>query len=110
MEPTIRVKLASEIAEVISSRDVLALLKDRLLKSKSDHIELDFSDVEFISRSAAHELLLLKESISSVKEINFANMNREVEVMLNTVRHHRIAANKSTFVLPKVMDINVLTN
>jgi len=109
MKHTLHLKLAEEIAEIISSRNVIAQIKNRLLSQSEDLCVLDFSSVVFISRSAAHELILLEEDLKShKKQIEFVHMNNDVQAMLNTVRQHRIALQKSDFVLPQVMDINFL--
>lgn len=109
MEHKFHLKLAQEIAEIISSRDVIAVIKNRLLDQPEKAFVLDFSSVAFISRSAAHEFILLEEDLKShKKQIEFIHMNSDVQAMFNTVRHHRIAIQKTDFVLPQVMDINVL--
>lgn len=109
MKHTFRLKLREEIAEIISSRDVITQIKNRFLNQIEESFILDFSSVAFISRSAAHEFILLEENLKShKKQIEFINMNKDVQAMFNTVRHHRIAIQKSDFVLPQVMDINFL--
>jgi len=84
--------LTAAVAPVLASRDVIRTLKDPIEKMASQHIRLDFANVEFISRSAAHELLRLKEWFSAQanhKEIEFVNANKEVSQMLRTVASNR---------------------
>ena len=78
------------MATKISSRDIVDLLKDRILELHSSSVVLDFSDVQFISRSAAHELLLIKETFRlSNKELIFENANADVTEMLRIVAANR---------------------
>lgn len=109
MEHRLHLKLAQEIAEIISSRDVITVIKNRLLNQPEKSFVLDFSSVAFTSRSAAHEFILLEEDLKShKKQVALVHMNKDVQAMFSTVRHHRIATQKLDFVLPQVMDINVL--
>jgi hypothetical protein len=66
-----------------------------IVKSWTKAIDLDFNNVEFVSRSAAHELLLLRDSLNSRffmrKEINFVNANNDVTNMLRIVAANRVA-------------------
>jgi anti-anti-sigma regulatory factor len=97
------IKLASVIAPIIGSRDLVNSLEKTISKSKADSIELDFQKVNFASRSAAHALLNMKEDFlrktptHAKKEISFVNVNEDIETMLRTV-----AANRA---LPKKKEI-----
>jgi len=59
--------LSRLIAPIISSRDVIDALEKDIIKTKAKSVDLDFTDVKFISRSAAHSLLLLKERLQAKK-------------------------------------------
>ena len=71
-----------------NSADLLPLIKTY----KQDNIYINFNDIEFISRSAAHELLKTKEKY---KNIQFKNLNSEVSGILRIVAAN-IACPKDT--------------
>jgi len=87
------IKIAENIASIISSRDIADILENAISKHKSKKLDLDFSNVEFISRSAAHALLSMKEDLQrrviKKKEISFINTNEEVEKMFRIIAANR---------------------
>lgn len=83
------INVATTVAPVLASRDVINALKTEIEKLSPQQIQLDFSHVEFVSRSAAHELLRLKESMATKKTVEFINANDEVANMLRTVASNR---------------------
>lgn len=90
---TITINIAKSLAPIISSRDVAASLKKLISKSRSIIVDLDFQDVEFVSRSAAHELLLLKDKFTKAllrrKTVNFINTRDDVANMIRVVAASR---------------------
>lgn len=105
------INLADSIAPIIGSRDLVDLLEKSISKTKADLVELDFKNVEFVSRSAAHALLTMKEDflrkMLRKKEIAFVNANRDVKTMFRTVAANRALPNKRDIVFqPKSVDIN----
>lgn len=104
------INVAKTLATIISSRDVIDLLKSMILSSESASVVLDFKDVEFISRSAAHELLLIKEAVrSNKKELSFENPNKDIAEMLRVVAANRAMpkSDRPDF-KPEKTDINSL--
>ncbi len=93
------IDLATVIAPIIGSRDLINNLEKQVVASSTKSVDLDFGAVTFISRSAAHAFLKLQEDckrpklLRSAKEVNFVNTNKDVFEMLRIV-----AANKA---LPK---------
>jgi anti-anti-sigma regulatory factor len=84
------IKVARVLAPVVGSRDVVDLLKPLILKADNKSVVLSFDDVEFISRSAAHELLLVQaEMHQEEKYLSFEDTNEEVAAMLRTVAANR---------------------
>jgi len=86
------INVASVVAPVLASRDVISALKSQIEELAAQQVQLDFTDVEFVSRSAAHELLRLKEQLATQdrkQEIEFVNANDEVSQMLRTVASNR---------------------
>ena len=88
-EPKTVIEVAKVLAPIVGSRDVVDLLKAPIIKSDSRIVVLDFSYVEFISRSAAHELLLIKELHQKDKELSFENVNKDITEMLRVVAANR---------------------
>ena len=85
----INIDVAKNLAPIVGSRDVVSSLKATIEKAYAKAINLDFSAVEFVSRSAAHELLVLKEKLNKSffkkKVINFINASDNVTEMFRTV-------------------------
>lgn len=69
------VDVGNELSNIVGTRDSIRKLEIK------DNTVLDFKNVEFISRAAAHELL--KTCSGSVK---FINMNKSVRKMLSLVK------------------------
>ena len=88
------IDVAMSLAQIISSRDVAASLRKPILKARAKTIDLDFQNVKFVSRSAAHELLLLKDNFMRAfyrrKTINFINMRDDVASMIRVVAASRV--------------------
>ena len=78
----ITIDVAKTAAAILGSRDVVKCLEQRM--NKATKIVLDFKNVEFISRSAAHSLLSYKRAHPH-KKICFINMNPSVSRMLEIV-------------------------
>ena len=87
------IKIAIVLASIVGSRDVAHNLKAVIEKAKSRHVELDFTDVEFLSRSAAHELLALKDNVAHSffwkKIVSFVNTSDNVARMFRVVAASR---------------------
>lgn len=107
------IDLAEIIAPVISSRDVIEDLEKVVLKTDARSVDLNFAKVEFVSRSAAHALLKIKENLQrrilNKKVIFFTNTNKDVAEMLRIVAPHKVAPRKSVKVFKaERIDINTL--
>lgn len=87
------IDVASVLAVVIGSRDIADHLKNIVKNSREKAIDLDFQNVEFISRSASHELLLIKEDLRrqfiNKKDIFFINTNEAVTEMFRVIAANR---------------------
>ena len=97
-ESRANLNVAELVAETLNSRDVVLSLKNNILEADAQEVDLDFSEVRFISRSAAHELIKLREdfSINSSKKVNIVNANSDVSNMLRVVAANRIVPKSST--------------
>lgn len=109
------IDIAETIAPIISSRDIISILKNDIAKMRTEKIDLDFSKVDFVSRSASHELLSLKEELKrktfKSKEVNFVNANDDVKKMFRTVAANKAIPEKSKPKFEaKVVSVNSLFN
>jgi len=107
------INIAEAIATIIGSRDLIDSLAKSVSKSKANLVELDFKKVKFVSRSAAHALLSIKEDFlrkdSNKKELVFINANKDVETMLRIVAANRaLPKRKDIEFKPEKIDINSL--
>lgn len=101
------------LAEIINSRDVADVLEDAVKKTNTELVVLDFTGIKFISRSAAHSLLLLKEKFeckaSNKKMVSFENAIEDVSEMLRIVSANKTYPKKEKPEFnPKRIDITSL--
>lgn len=86
---TINIDLSKDLAQVVSSRDLVVDLESKLAKLPNKKINLDFTNIIFVSRSAAHELILMQERLSEKflkrKLVNFVNMNEDIKNLINHI-------------------------
>lgn len=79
-----KVLLSSEFGSNIFTRNTISSFFERINKLKDKEIALDFSSIDFISRSCADEYLKRKQN--SKKKIVEVNMSKEVCSMFNAVQ------------------------
>ena len=97
------------LASIVSSRDAIDILEKIIKKTNAKSVNLDFSNVKFISRSAAHALLLMKEKVRAKKDISLTNTNEDVTNMLRAVAANRIVSKRQKPKFnPQKVDINSL--
>ncbi|MFA5817360.1 MAG: STAS domain-containing protein [Bacteroidales bacterium] len=72
----------------VLSRAIVDLLFARIYSQASQELILDFEDVEFISRSAAHQLLINKKQFEIQNSTNllFINLLSNLEKTISTVQ------------------------
>lgn len=78
------IDVGKEIAPILGSRDVVRGFLKRI-DNITGKIVLDFNNVEFVSRSAAH-VLLEYERCNPDRIIEFCNMNKSVKKMFDLVK------------------------
>ena len=87
------INLVHVLAPIIASRDSVRRLKVSINQSKVETIEIDFSNVEFISRSATHELLKLRTEYSQnslhKRVLVYKNMSDNITKMINIVAKNK---------------------
>lgn len=95
----ITINVAKILAPIVGSRDLMPILADAVNKADAKSVDLDFSEVEFVSRSAAHALLLIKEDLQrkwvNKKYISFVNTSNNVQEMFRVVAANRAVPKKS---------------
>jgi hypothetical protein len=93
------INMAALVAPIISSRDVISVVREAVERQAQPVVELDFATVQFISRSAAHELLQMKEQLANkepVIQVDFQNTSGDVAKMLRVVASNRAVPKKPT--------------
>lgn len=89
----VKINVNRLLAEIINSRDVADVLEDAIKRADAESVVLDFADIKFISRSAAHALILLQQrfenEVSNKKIISFENAIDDVKEMLRIVSANR---------------------
>lgn len=97
-ERTKIIDVAAKLAAILASRDITRSLKKLILAARTPEVSLDFKNVEFISRSAAHELLLLQDELAKwppqAIALSFINTNKDVAAMFQVVASSRISPKK----------------
>lgn len=86
------INMATLVAPIISSRDVMSAVREEVERQLQPVVQLDFADVQFISRSAAHELLQMKEQLAHKDpkiQVEFQNTSGDVAKMLRVVASNR---------------------
>ncbi|MCK9577964.1 hypothetical protein M0R01_00530 [bacterium] len=85
----INIKEIVDELSIISSRDIARLITEEVSLKKESVIDLDFSNIKLVSRSAAHELMLLKNNLEKKflgkKKLSFVNINPDIAEMFNIV-------------------------
>lgn len=82
---SIRDFLASDSVALRASGDALFEYLSVLAK-ESKSIELDFSDIRFISRSFTHSMLEAIKDVSKVVSVDLSNTSSDVQQMIDLVR------------------------
>ncbi len=100
MERRIPVIKTTEVP-VITSRDVISLFKNevRQLSKDIDKVIIDFNGIEFISRSAADELVRFKEMAK--KDIVYTGLEKNLALFLRSVAANKVYKIKSEQPVPE---------
>jgi len=98
MEKIVKFSFAHSATSQISSREAVRVFFSFI--PKESNLSIDFRNVEFISRAAAHELLLQCESLQKKGVfISFRNLNDSLNKMIDIVSSSRKKGEKkATFV------------
>lgn len=98
MEKIVKFSFAHSATSQISSREAVRVFFSFI--PKASILSIDFLDVEFISRAAAHELLLQCETLQTKGvNIRFRNLNESLTKMIDIVSSSKkTGVKKATFV------------
>ena len=81
--------LKNKFDKIISTRAAVKNLFD-LNFSTLEEFNIDFSDIVFISSSAAHQLVMELRKLESLDiEVNILNINKDVQRMINIAKTDR---------------------
>lgn len=88
----IRLDMADKLAPSISTRVAIQSLRNELVASPFTRIVLDFKKVESISRSAAHEIVIMVFDLTNLfqKETTIENTTASVAVVFSAVTNQSI--------------------
>lgn len=75
------------LPSTITSRHAIKKLFEEALNEDKKTIDIDFSDIEFISRAAADELIHFIDS--NKKNVNIVNANKVVAEIISVVQKNR---------------------
>jgi len=93
---------------IINSRDCIKNLKKEILKAPNNRVILNFGNIKSISRSAAQELISVKDEFNKEwfhKKLSFSNINREVSKTLKLVNSNNISIFPKTKINHRIADI-----
>ncbi|MDT8412561.1 MAG: hypothetical protein RQ875_08885 [Vicingaceae bacterium] len=115
MKALLQIQVVEEVSRLLNTREAATELMNAVRESKCKHIEFDFSNVEFMSRSFADQFY--KEKIIFMKNdndiiIDITNANEEVVNMLRTVANTQNKVKRDYLTLPvfKFSDSEMLSN
>ncbi len=82
--------------KILTSRDIVKKYKKIIDNIHNDVVVLDFSNVDFISRSTAHEFLKLKEyyKVKKSKYLEIQNINEDISKMFEIVAKSMVIRKK----------------
>jgi hypothetical protein len=114
MKALLQIQVVEEVSRLLNTREAATELMNAVRDSKCKHIEFDFSNVEFMSRSFADQFHKEKINLISDSEvlIEISNANEEVVNMLRTVANTQKKVKRDYFKLPvfKFSDTELLSN
>lgn len=82
--------LASETIGLRATSDVI-LDAIRALPPTTHNVALDFSDIKFVSRTFAHGLVSVMDSLRASFNVEFANMTEEVDHMFRIIQDQQLS-------------------
>lgn len=88
------IQINQYLPSTITSRHAIKKLFEEALEEDKKTIDIDFSNIEFISRAAADELIHFIEF--NKKDVNILNANRVILEMISVVQKNR-SSRKSKF-------------
>jgi anti-anti-sigma regulatory factor len=81
------IKLSEKLGKNLITRNDIDRLFSEINSVKTKEITVDFSNIEFISRSSADQYVKMKKS--SKKKITDINIPKDVKAMIDLVKHQK---------------------
>ncbi len=96
MKAVFQISVAEQIGKLLNTREAATMLLDTLCDTKCSVIGLDFSDVEFMSRSFADQFHKEKIELQNTLNvsIDIVNANEEIINILQTVSRTQVKSNR----------------
>lgn len=114
MKKALHIKVIQNLSELLNSREAATMLLDLVIEQQVDRVELDFSEIEFMSRSFADQFHKERYALQSNNGliIEISNANEEIINMLNTVARTQNKTKREFFKLPvfKYSDTDMLSD
>ncbi|PIQ15976.1 MAG: hypothetical protein COW67_05475 [Flavobacteriales bacterium CG18_big_fil_WC_8_21_14_2_50_32_9] len=102
MKALLQIQVVEEVSRLLNTREAATELMNAVRESKCKHIEFDFSNVEFMSRSFADqfhkERIRLQDELKAFVEIS--NANEQVINILRTVASTQNKSKRDYKILP----------
>lgn len=96
MKAVFQISVSEQIGKLLNTREAATMLLDVVRESKCSVIELDFTSVEFMSRSFADQFH--KDKIELQNKLNVSidivNANEEIINILQTVSRTQVKSNR----------------
>lgn len=112
MKAILEIHIASEIDSIINTREAANHIKTQILESKCKHVELNFQDVEFISRSFADQMHKEKSALADIGIlIIMVNASSSIMDMFRAVSNTQHAVDRQRQEIPvyKITNMDALT-
>ncbi|MFL3663696.1 MAG: hypothetical protein ACJ04Q_06830 [Flavobacteriales bacterium] len=102
MKALLQIQVVEEVSEMLNTREAATELMNAVREANSNHVEFDFSNVEFMSRSFADQFH--KERIRLQNElkvfVEISNANEQVVNILRTVASTQNKSKRNYKILP----------
>lgn len=113
MKAILEIRIASEIDSIINTREAALQITKQIQESTCKHVELDFQDVEFISRSFADQMHKEKIAFADLGVlIVIVNASSSVMDMFRAVSNTQNAIDRQRQEIPvyKITNMDALSD
>ncbi|MBN8703789.1 MAG: DUF4325 domain-containing protein [Bacteroidetes bacterium] len=114
MKAVLHILVSEELSDLLNTREAATELINSIRKNPCSIVELDFSNVEFMSRSFADQLYKEQQEVQKELKvvIHIVNANEEIINMLRAVKLTQNIVNRAYTQIPvyKYTDASMLRN